>query len=164
MNYSSRTWDSGKTTAQFNSTFRNGRRNCFQKGAGGERNEINGISQVMQLGNYQECKRFIPFCAKTIVLFVSSLGLGAGCQGRHEEFHFVYKVASFHFVPLNLFEWATKVVPFAVLKHVAFGEVFTLGAWELNHNFAAAFWTIAYCRKQAQQHNSINYAPFCKVF
>lgn len=70
--------------------------------------------------------------------------LSAWSQGCHEQLHLIHEVAPFHFIPLDFLEGPSKMVPFVVLQHVAFGEIFALTPWKLNHNFAATFRTITY--------------------
>lgn len=74
--------------------------------------------------------------------------LSAWSQGCHEQLHLIHEVAPFHFIPLDFLEGPSKMVPFVVLQHVAFGEIFALTPWKLNHNFAATFRTITYCDEQ----------------
>lgn len=84
------------------------------------------------------------------LLGLLSLNLGARSQCGHEELHFVYKVTPFHFVPLDFLERATQVIPFVVLQHVTFREIFALAPWELHHDFAATFWTVPYCTRRGK--------------
>lgn len=99
-------------------------------------------------GMYVLLSHSLCLCWSQNCLLGLSPNLGARSQCSHEELHFVYKVTPFHFVPLDFLERATQVVPFVVLQHITFREIFALAPWELHHDFAATFWTVTYCTRK----------------